>query len=219
MWLFIIICIVVGIIIMLVSDSIKSNEAKKELLEIKNSYAKNILEADQKYSLEYGVITKSFHKEFNEIESIRVFEESETIVIMDVPYKFVDIISVELYDDSKIIITNSVTKTSTGSMIGRAVVGGALIGGVGAVIGGVSAKQNTVATQETSHHYCMYITINNLTNPLISFVFKGGVVELDNTKESGIETYWPIPYEKIMSVVSMISVIIERNKRLQKDII
>lgn len=219
--IFLVVCItfLVALIIGWVNNSNKSEENLEVLLVRNRTWAKNILEADQKYALEYGLLTRSFHFILKEVKSIRVFEESETIVITDVPYKFSDIISLELYDESTIIITNSVTKRDTGSMIGRAVVGGALIGGVGAVIGGVSAKQNTVATQETSHHYCLYLTINNLTNPLISFVFEEVYVELDDSDTSGLKTYWPIPYEKIMSVVSMVSVIIERNKILQKEII
>lgn len=42
--------------------------------------------------------------------------------------------------------TKSNTKTDTGSMIGRSIVGGAMFGTPGAIIGGSTAKQNTTST-------------------------------------------------------------------------
>lgn len=49
-----------------------------------------------------------------------------------------DILEVELNEDG-----TQVTKTSTGGVVGRALVGGAISGGIGAVIGGTTAKANT----------------------------------------------------------------------------
>jgi len=54
---------------------------------------------------------------------------------------------VQLLVDSSTTSTSqsgtSTSKANTGNMIGRAVVGGILIGGVGAVIGGLSAKRES----------------------------------------------------------------------------
>lgn len=91
-------------------------------------------------------------------------------------YSFDEIIDVDIED----IITQHttggdiVTKTKTGSMIGRAVVGGVLTGGVGAIIGGATAKKESTVTPteiHTEHRYNLLITTKNISNPLITISF------------------------------------------------
>lgn len=57
-------------------------------------------------------------------------------------------------------------------MVGRAVVGGVLTGGLGAVAGAATAKKNVSdnATSQTTttHKYTLYINVNNLQEPTIS---------------------------------------------------
>lgn len=57
------------------------------------------------------------------------------------------------------------TSTSTGSMMGRAIIGGVLTGGAGAIIGGATAKKNT---QASISGYKINITIRNMQNPIIT---------------------------------------------------
>lgn len=62
------------------------------------------------------------------------------------------------------------TKTNTGNMAKRAVVGGVLLGGTGAVIGGATANKNTVVNQENDkiiHDYTVIININSLSDPIV----------------------------------------------------
>lgn len=47
--------------------------------------------------------------------------------------------------------TASKTKTSTGSAIGRGLVGGALFGPAGAIIGGATAKKKTTSTTQATN--------------------------------------------------------------------
>ena len=62
------------------------------------------------------------------------------------------------------------TKTSRSSQIGGALVGGVLLGGVGAVIGGLSAK--TVSTSEQLENSIeLLIRINDTQNPVWSIPF------------------------------------------------
>lgn len=91
-------------------------------------------------------------------------------------YSFDEIIDVVIED----IVTQHttggdiVTKTKTGSMIGRAVVGGVLTGGVGAIIGGATAKKESTVTPteiHTEHRYNLLITTKNISNPLITISF------------------------------------------------
>lgn len=106
--------------------------------------------------------------------SFIIFESSQTIFLYNNPYSFKDIISFEVFDNSSTINKGSIdtqTKTKTSSMLGRAVVGGVLAGGAGAVIGGLTAKQNSQSfnntSTETKHNYYINITINDLKNPIV----------------------------------------------------
>ncbi len=59
-------------------------------------------------------------------------------------------------------------------MIGRAVVGGVLTGGVGAIIGGATAKKESIVTPTEIHtedQYNLLITTKTLSNPLITISF------------------------------------------------
>lgn len=54
-------------------------------------------------------------------------------------------------------------------MVGRAIVGGILTGGIGAIIGGVTASKKTETsggTSHTKHNYTLIVTINNIANPI-----------------------------------------------------
>ncbi len=73
-----------------------------------------------------------------------------------IPYK--DILSVELFQNG-----TSITKTVRSSQIGGAVVGGFLLGGAGAVIGGLSGKTETTGKV---NHIALRLTINDVKNPL-----------------------------------------------------
>lgn len=134
-------------------------------------------------------------------KSFIVFESSQTIFLGNNPYSFKDIISYEVVDDSKIIYSgnsNSNISTSNKSMIGRAAVGGALLGGTGALIGGITAnKQSNTSlniSQTTNHKYEVIITLNNLSEPIIK-------IELEDNRNA---------MEKISSVLS---IIISRNQK------
>ena len=55
-------------------------------------------------------------------------------------------------------------------MAGRAVVGGILTGGAGAVIGGATAKKTTVSKQSSDkvyHDYTILINVDSLSDPII----------------------------------------------------
>ena len=114
--------------------------------------------------------------DFYSIDSrLFVFEESQMIVLHGKEYKFSDILGFSLVDDatSETITTSTgEAKTSTGSMLGRAVVGGVLTGGLGAVAGAATARKNieTNATSQTitTHKYVIYINVNSLKNPTIT---------------------------------------------------
>lgn len=103
-------------------------------------------------------------------------EKDKKVWLSQNEYSFDDIIDVEIEDLVTQHTTGGdiVTKTKTGSMIGRAVGGGVLTGGVGAIIGGATAKKESTITPteiHTKHRYNLLITIKNISNPLITISF------------------------------------------------
>ncbi|MDF2591987.1 MAG: hypothetical protein K0S75_1453 [Clostridia bacterium] len=70
-------------------------------------------------------------------------------------YKYEDIIDFELLEDG--------TSVSKGG-IGRAVAGGLLFGGVGAIVGGATGKRNT---KGICNSLKIKITVNNMSNPTV----------------------------------------------------
>lgn len=83
-----------------------------------------------------------------------------------------DIISSEIIEDS-----NTVTKTQRGSQLGGAVVGGLLLGGVGAVVGGLSGKKKT---ETKVRMISLKVIINDTASPVHIISFLDG-----ETKKTG----------------------------------
>lgn len=115
------------------------------------------------------------YEEYDINNHVMLFETSQIIRIKAREYKFSDILGYSLVDDaiSETITTSTGTaKASTGSMLGRAVVGGVLTGGLGAVAGAVTAKknisENATSQTTTTHKYTLYINVNSLQEPTIS---------------------------------------------------
>lgn len=78
--------------------------------------------------------------------------------IIQKKYDFKDIIGAEIIENGE-----SVTKVSRGSQIGRAVAGGVLLGGVGAVIGGLTAKTKS---HEKIKSLVLEIIVSDMSNPI-----------------------------------------------------
>lgn len=78
-------------------------------------------------------------------------------------FTYKDILSVEITEDEE-----TITKTQRGSQIAGAVVGGALLGGAGAIIGGLSgSKKSRKVTTEVA----VKIIVNDITQPSYSISF------------------------------------------------
>jgi hypothetical protein len=86
-----------------------------------------------------------------------------------------DIFACELYENG-----NTITETSRANQLGGVLVGGILLGGAGAIIGGLSGKTKTTGTVETVE---LRLIINDAEKPVhdISFLSseldKGGIIE------------------------------------------
>lgn len=147
----------------------------------------------------YGESDKTFiFEELNLQKEIIVFGKVNRIWLLGKDLPMSDILSCT-FNDNQHTVKGSVsyeTKTSTGNMAKRAIVGGVLTGGVGAVVGGATAKKETTITQENDkviHDYTVIININSLSEPIIRIP-----LGTDGTK--------------VNEIVGLMNVIINRNK-------
>lgn len=131
------------------------SKAQKEAME---------QEIIKKYGDERMTIT--FGK-FNS-QKIIINEEKRLIRLCETDLQFDSILNFKVIDDAKEIFTPAKfeTKTNTGSVIGRALIGGMLTGGIGAIIGGATAKKDTVQIEEgkskTTHDYSIFVYLDRL---------------------------------------------------------
>lgn len=101
--------------------------------------------------------------------SFSVHEESKVILINKKPILYSNIRACELLIDGQTSssTTSTITKSSTGSVLGRAVVGTVVAGGAGAIIGGVSGKKTGIGHTTTNMvtYYSVRISTNNIAEP------------------------------------------------------
>lgn len=103
---------------------------------------------EENFNKQYGTCNKSLCKDEKQRYVIRVYEESQTIVIDGKPYKFSDLIGCEGSSVPREEVFKTTTTTDTGNMVVRAAVGGALFGVPGALTGAVTAKKQTRLDKE-----------------------------------------------------------------------
>ncbi len=85
-----------------------------------------------------------------------------------VVYRFAHLNSAEHF---KVENDVTVTKTKPGSVLGRAAVGGLFFGGVGAIVGGTTAKKTSVNKSKLKRQY-IRLYLNNFENPSFDFNIK-----------------------------------------------
>ena len=135
------------------------------------------MERDAELEGLYGKLTKSVaDKEHRYYDEIRVYNDTNTILLKSKPYKFSDILKNELIDNksSKGGEMKAVTKTSNSSVLGRSAIGAVVAGPAGAIIGGGSAKKETIITQKTGktiHSYKINVIVNCIEEPLVSLYY------------------------------------------------
>lgn len=98
--------------------------------------------------------------------SINVYNSSKTIFINGKYFNFSEITGCDIREEKSVIPGYSTksytTKTSGSSMVGRALVGAIIAGPVGAAIGGITAKKETIQHTDSMPDivkYTYYVTI------------------------------------------------------------
>lgn len=156
-------------------EKIELEEKRRlELEEKEHKYniAKNELFARNGEPCKTIVISESRFDLFNINNELIVFDKAKKLWLCGYEVSIHDINSFVIDDESTIQkgqIT-AVTSTDTGSMAGRSIAG-ALIGGeAGAIIGGATAKKQTVLKQENDkiiHDYALVVNIRDINNPML----------------------------------------------------
>ena len=131
---------------------------------------------------------------------IFVNENSNKIFIGKNSYNFSDILDFSVKDNSITIhsTSTSTAKTNNKNMLGRAVIGGVLLGTAGAVIGGTTASKNiehSESKSRVSHDYSVIITVNNIASPVETIRLWGDETALNR-------------------IVSTLTVILNRNREI-----
>ena len=148
-------------------------------------------------------------RSFKTSDHVYFFEQGAMMVLNDEPIPFEKIIGFSLNDAAETLMKNettsytSTTSTSNANMLKRAVVGGIFMGGIGALAGATTAKQQTISTPsldqttttiEHRHKYSLYINIDSISNPT-------RVIELG------------ADIQKATNFANILNVIIQRNKK------
>ena len=100
-------------------------------------------------------------------------ENTQKLYVNSKEIDFKDILDFSVQDNAVTIHSEatSTAKTNTGSMLGRAVVGGALFGNAGAIIGGATAKktiEHSASQSSIVHDYKVIITVNSISSPNVT---------------------------------------------------
>jgi len=174
------------------------NLVNKTNNEIRNDYEEN----------------QSFKKIINiKLENCRNFNTTRKISLLELDevkkqwrvsnsidiYNFEDILEFELIQDGE---------TITSGGLGRAIVGGALFGGIGAIVGGISGSKNS---KSIVSNLKIKVTINNLeTRPVYLSYIEDFLVE----KDSWI---YKKHIEEAHQVLSILSIITKQNEVMTKQ--
>ena len=134
-----------------------------------------------------------------------------------------EILSIEVVEDGHTVSQSTTTgkteeKISNANMLGRAVVGGVLLGGVGAIIGGATAKKtgSTAATTNTTtkdvvNSITLKLLLNNTSTPLLSIPFLSGQITKHSYEYTNV-------YSGIERCEALIKVLIARASNAQRGL-
>lgn len=141
------------------SNEIGKFSDKKEQKK-KDAWRQNLRTAS--LDAQFGECVKNIENYYSDI-SIRVYDKSCVVAVNGQVFEFKDLISCNIVDNANGATIS--TSADSGNMIGRAIVGGAIAGPVGAAIGGGTAKRS--GEVEIVHKYVVCLYLRNLQTPSI----------------------------------------------------
>ena len=183
------ICAIIGVVLIVINLELKrTNYDKLERLvneeESKQAKiaAKKATEQEEddvflaELSAKYGRPEKIVHPLNNRMKNaFIVFPQTQTLYVATQVIPFVQLLNCEIKDETYTTVTGTkeeVTKSSNGSTVGRAIVGGLIAGPAGAIIGGTTSKKTTEIIDNTKtithHHYYAIINLTSAVNPIIT---------------------------------------------------
>lgn len=168
LWLIIMVLAVLAIggVVSLVKDSQEMRQTVSRNQVYKSAFDNAILEWESKYGecpQIFDMRQYLFDEPITSNNQIVFFDKSNIVIIDGSAVQYDRIMTYKVSDNGYDVITGS-TKISTGSMAGRALVGGVLLGGVGALAGAATAKRETVEEVETIHDFVIKIYIRGDDN-------------------------------------------------------
>lgn len=176
--------VIIGVVVAVIAGVMQANadEKKKREQAAADREKRLAREAEQKarfeewsskYISENGTPDKTIIvKPNDEMEIIHVHEGKKQVYMKGKMYDFKDFINVTFTDSPTIIKgkTTATTKSSTGSTVGRAIVGDVIAGPAGAIIGGTTGKKTTEFQHESDrviHDYTVVVNMNSISTPIV----------------------------------------------------
>ena len=148
---------------------------KQKEIDIRHEEFKRLL--INKYGSITRIISNNLYNDdfIMNYDEIFVFEKPKKIIFGKKEYDFADILSCSMYDaNHKDIPPAQVTRTNTGSMLGRAAVGGLTLGVAGAVVGAMTAKTESTSSTANSDYIASYIVkigVKSIEKPTLTLKF------------------------------------------------
>lgn len=116
-------------------------------------------------------------------------------------YRFDEILEVELIENGQ-----TITRTSRGSQIAGVAVGGALLGGVGAVIGGLSGS---TTSSDTIKNVDLKIVVNDFKKPFHKLRMLDSVLDMNGSELQRGTPLYDLHMEKVFHWHSILAYIIK----------
>lgn len=196
--------IIIGLLWLLIwSQSEKAKQGRQAQVNTDNQLQDLNLDTDS-YFIQNGLMKIGI-----DINQRKVFqagiENESSFTYEGEYYSKIQIIDLNNVIDVQIIEDNQVTnKVSNSSMIGRSLVGGALTGGVGAIIGGSTAKSNsTNLVKEISLRFKM----NDMEKPYYDISVFSNSKGIDRGSE-----FFKNKYKEILNLFGRIELVLEKEE-------
>lgn len=201
MFLFYVFIAIVVCVIVVRSQNSKTKDAKAQSEKIEQSLIDNGMTITNSFKLPVSTIKNNLFFD-TYTRAFYIDEDNHKIVIVEkdsqTELSFEDILECEIIEN------NSVQKSSG---VGRAIVGGALAGGVGAIIG-----SNTGKSYDTVTSLVIKIITQSIQNPMIK-------IELINSEVKRIDAFYQLCKEYADQVHAVLTIIIKNNSKEQNYVL